>query len=423
MAAVLGCAAVGCALFAPIGKSPFNLCLGIGLLAALALAALDPARWREALRNPVVLGSLALLGLYAASLAWTVGPMPLALEQLGSYKVLLMPLVFAPVLAETRWRGATLRALLIALAVVLAFSLAQAVHPLPFARATLDPPVLDAWGRPVLDAPVFSDRIRQSIHLSLLFLWAGGLLLLHRLSAPQRGLLLGLTALCVLDVLFLLAGRTGYLTLGAMLAYVLGCRFGARGVLAAAAAAAALGAAAAAGLPVVSTRAAATFAEVRAWLATGSALLESGVGNASGQRLAMWGQALRMIAEAPILGHGVESYRELSRAAQAAAGVTTLELYHDPHNELLYVGVELGLVGVALLLGLLAALWRRAGRFDRFWSWFVRGAIVLYLAAGLANGVLNIGWTGYFFGLLLALAAGRAAADRSTALGVPGAAR
>lgn len=409
----LGAAAVGCALFAPIGKAPFNLLLVIGVLAAIALAALEPARMRDALRNPVVLGALALLGLYAASLAWTIGPMRHAVEELGSYKVLLMPLVFAPVLADPRWRDATLRALIAALLVVLAASLVQAVHPLPFARGTLDPAVLDPFGRPVLDASVFSDRIRQSVHLSLLFLWAAGLLLLHPLAAPHRGLLLGLAALCVLDVLFLLAGRTGYLTLGGIVAYLLGCRFGVRGVLAALAAAVALGAAAAAGLPVVSARAAATFAEVSAWLGTGSAVLESGVGNASGQRLAMWGQALRMIADAPILGHGIDSYRELARAAEGARGATTLELYHDPHNELLYVGVELGLAGVALLLGLLAALWRRAGRFDLFWSWFTRGAIVLYLSAGLANGVLNVGWTGYFFGLLLALAAGRVAADRA----------
>lgn len=414
--AVLAAAAIGCALFVPIGKAPFNVFLAIGALAFVVLAIATPQRARDALREPIVLGALALLALYVASLAWTIGPMRLALEQLGSYKVLLLPLVFAPVLADARWRDRTLAALLVALGVVLAFSLVQSVWPLPFARSTLDPLVRDAFGRPVIDAAVFSDRIRQAIHLSLLLLWAGGVVLLHRVPARQRGALAVLAVLCAIDVLFLLAGRTGYLTVAAVLAYLAAVRFGARGLLAWAGAMVALIAAVAAGLPVVSARAATTLAEIRAWLGTGSALLESGVGNASGQRLAMWGHTLRMIADAPVLGHGVESYRELARAVQAVSGATTLELYHDPHNELLYVGVELGLVGVGLLLALLVLLWRRAGGFDRFWRWFVRGAIVLYGAAGLANGVLNVGWTGYFFGLLLALAAGRAA-DRGAARG------
>jgi len=408
----LGAAAVGCALFVPLGKAPFNVFFGLGLLAFLSLAVLEPRRVRAAFADPVALGALALLAAYAASLAWTVAPFDHALDELASYRVLLTPLVFAPALVDARWRHLTLGALLVSLGVVLAFSLVQAVHPLPFARGTLDPVAQDALGRPVIDAAVFSDRIRQSVHLSLLFLWALGLALLHPLAAGRRGLLALLALVCATDVLFLLAGRTGYLTVTALLLYLLGLRFGVRGLLGMVVAVGLVAGAASLGLPVVSARAAATAEELRAWLATGQVFLESGVANASGQRLAMWSQAVRMIGEAPLLGHGIDSYPVLAREFQRINGVTTAELFHDPHNEWLYVGVELGLAGVLLLAVLLAGAWRLAGGLDPFWRWLVRGSLVIYLAAGLANCLLNVGWTGYFFGLLLALFAGRLAAHR-----------
>jgi O-antigen ligase len=408
----VGAAAVGCALFVPLGKAPFNVFFGVGLLAFVAVAVLDPRRARAAFASPVVLGALALAAAYAASLAWTIGPMEHALDELASYRVLLTPLVFAPALVDARWRHATLSALLISLGVVLAFSLVQAVHPLPFARGTLDPAARDALGQPVRDAAVFSDRIRQSVHLSVLFLWAAGLALLHPMAAGRRALLVLLAVVCAIDMLFLVAGRTGYLTVTAVLLYLLGLRFGLRGLLGVGVAVGLVAGAASMGLPVVSARAAATVEELRAWLATGQVFMESGVANASGQRLAMWSQSVRMIADAPVLGHGIDSYRELARGFQLTHGVTTAELYHDPHNEWLYVGVELGLAGVLLLMVLLAGLWRLAGGLDGFWRWFMRGTVVIYLAAGLANCLLNVGWTGYFFGLLLALFAGRLAAHR-----------
>jgi hypothetical protein len=76
-------------------------------------------------------------------------------------------------------------------------------------------------------------------------------------------------------------------------------------------------------------------------------------------------------------------------------------------------------VGVLMLAAGLIGIWRLAGRFDAEWRWLARGFVLLYLAAGLVNGVLNLAWTGYFFGLLLALVAGRHAQARGwSAVGV-----
>jgi O-antigen ligase len=396
LVAALGACAVGCAATVAIGKAPFNLFLWMGVLVCIGHAATVRGALAASLRNPFVLGGAALFALYAASLAWTAGPRHQALEQLASYRVLLMPLVFVPALSQRAWRDRTLAALLLSLGLVLALSVVQWLSPLPFAKATLDP-----MGRETRDAYVFTDRIRQSVHLSLLLLWSAGTWLLVR-EAPAR-LRLAVAAIavvCVVDMLWLLKGRTGYALVGGLSLYLLHARFGARGVVAGVVAGSVVAATVWAGMPLFSARLAGSATEVRAYL-------ETGANNATGERLEMWSNSLRMIADAPVLGHGIESYPTLSQAMYAAKGRVPLEVYHDPHQEFLYVGVELGLVGLALLVAGLVGVWRVAGRFDDAWRWIARGIVVAYASAGLFNGLLNVGWTGYFFGLLLALVAGR----------------
>jgi O-antigen ligase len=405
LTAALGMCAVGCALAVPFGKAPFNLFLWTAVLLFFVHAALDRRAFAAALRNPIVAGSLAMFALYAASVAWTVAPTAVALDQLTSYRVLLMPLVFMPVFAHPTWRDRALGALLIALGVVLVLSWVQWLHPLPFARATRESTGIDAR-----DAYVFTDRIRQNVHMSLLLLWSAGTWLLARDASPlRRRACAVLAALCVIDMLWLLQGRTGYVLVAGLGMYLLYARFGARGVALGMGAVAVAAAALWAGLPVFSERLAGSAGEVRAYLQTG-------VSNSTGERLEMWSNSLRMIADAPVLGHGVESYPALSEAMYAAKGRVPLEIYHDPHQEFLYVGVELGLAGLAVLLAGLAGLWRAAARFDDPWHWLMRGMVVAYVSAGLFNCLLNIGWTGYYFGLLLAMFAGRHAQALRTAL-------
>jgi O-antigen ligase len=407
LVAALGVCAVGCAATVPVGKAPFNLFFWSGVLVFLALAARERGTLAASLRNPFASGGLLLFALYAASITWSAGPRALALEQLGSYRVLLMPLCFMPVLAHPAWRERALAALLVALCAVLALSWVQWLHPLPFARATLE-----EIGRETRDAYVFNDRIRQNVHLSLLLLWSAGTWLLVR-TAPVRMRVACalLTVLCLIDMLWLLKGRTGYALVAGLGIYLLHARFGARGV---AAGVALVGVALATlwlGLPVFSERLAGSAAEIRAYQ-------ETGVSNPTGERIEMWRNSLRMIADAPLLGHGIESYQTLSAAIYESKGRVPMEVYHDPHQEFLYVAVELGVAGLALLLAGLVGLWRAAARFDDHWRWLTRGMVVAYVAAGLFNCLLNVGWTGYFYGLLLAMFAGRHA--QATGAGLPG---
>jgi O-antigen ligase len=72
----------------------------------------------------------------------------------------------------------------------------------------------------------------------------------------------------------------------------------------------------------------------------------------SGQRVDYWRQSLAIMQSAPVIGHGTGSLREmLSRAALSEGKRPTA----NPHNQSLIVGIQLGTVGMLLLVAMWAA--------------------------------------------------------------------
>nr|WP_246305817.1 O-antigen ligase family protein [Nocardioides marinisabuli] len=72
------------------------------------------------------------------------------------------------------------------------------------------------------------------------------------------------------------------------------------------------------------------------------------------QRPLIWAEGLRLVAEAPLLGHGPGGYY-LEAAGGALRAGAVLEVEHA-HQLLLNTAVEFGLVGLGALLALLAGL-------------------------------------------------------------------
>jgi O-antigen ligase len=72
-----------------------------------------------------------------------------------------------------------------------------------------------------------------------------------------------------------------------------------------------------------------------------------------GERLEFWKKSLAFIAQAPLVGHGTGSIKQLFQAsAEGETGASAL-VPDNPHNQTLAVGIQLGSVGV----GLLYAMW------------------------------------------------------------------
>lgn len=90
-----------------------------------------------------------------------------------------------------------------------------------------------------------------------------------------------------------------------------------------------------------------------------------GESDSSGWRLNAWKRSAQAFAQKPLLGHGIGGWapavKELEGArADAIFGAGNAS---NPHQEYLLWSVELGLIGLALLLGVLASLCRDALQF------------------------------------------------------------
>jgi O-antigen ligase len=72
-------------------------------------------------------------------------------------------------------------------------------------------------------------------------------------------------------------------------------------------------------------------------------------GDRSGERLIFWQKSIAFIASAPLIGHGTGSipdqFRKSAAGRTGMAGAASV----NPHNQTLAVGIQLGMVGIAVL--------------------------------------------------------------------------
>jgi O-antigen ligase len=72
----------------------------------------------------------------------------------------------------------------------------------------------------------------------------------------------------------------------------------------------------------------------------------------AGERLVYWTKAVGFIQGAPLLGHGTGSIREQYRHSVANQIGMAAQLTDNPHNQTLAIGIQIGLVGMAVLLAM-----------------------------------------------------------------------
>jgi O-antigen ligase len=82
--------------------------------------------------------------------------------------------------------------------------------------------------------------------------------------------------------------------------------------------------------------------------------MATGADTSSGARLEFWKYSLRIVSEAPVIGHGTGTIAsEFRRHADGSAGATA----RNPHNQVFTVAIQLGAAGVLILLAMWAAQW------------------------------------------------------------------
>jgi O-antigen ligase len=316
---------------------------------------------------PLLLWALGAIGMLWADVSWSERVAGLS----GFHKLLLIPLLLAQFRrsGHAKW---VFVGFLVSTVVLLVVSWAYILVP------GLSPPRRPP-GVPVKDY-VFQSAIFATSAFGLLALIA------EPGRAPARiGLALALAAF-VADIFYVATGRTTLVVL-AVLLLLFGLRqFGWKGALGAAVAGSMLVGAAWASSPYLRKRASQVVEEVQTFR-SGDVVTPIGL------RLEYWRRSSGFVAEAPLIGHGTGTIPKLFQRGTTAD--TDPQLPTDnPHNQLLAVMLQVGLLGAAALFAMwVAHLVLFRGR--TLVAWFGLVVVVQNIVGSLFNSYLfdfSQGW-------------------------------
>jgi O-antigen ligase len=238
---------------------------------------------------------------------------------------------------------------------------------------------------------VFASTLEQPVMSTLMLV----LVWFLRAEIPQKWRQTIVTIALVLtiaNVFFVMTGRTGYLVM--MLAislaifWLLPKKFRPAAVLLPIVMALVLG--------FISTRFQTKMAEIK------RDVLEYQKGNfdtSQAQRLDYWAKSLEAIHEKPIIGHGVGSWRV---NYIRLGGADQVNPPSNPHQQFLLWMVEGGLIGLAFLLAIFAAIYRDSRQLDLAAQQALRATLAITILMGMMNCPLFGAGMGEFILLMMA---------------------
>jgi len=360
--------AVGAFLAVPVNKPSTNTLLALTLLFSL-LGTDARERWACAWRNPIVKGFLLWGAVLLASALWSAAP----LGWPGSFVlVCFYPLILGSVLRE-EWGKRALAAFAVSVFVTMLVSYGMEAGLVPQrAIATVSPNMRDT---------VFKEYTQQGLSTLILGCMAIAWAAVER-SKPRRIALLAVAMLAMANVALVLGSRTAHIALVPLLVYwawrlSAPCRTYVRALLAAFSIVIVISLAFLS--PIIKDRV------VDALPAEAESYVESNTPTATGIRMQLWRRTLDIVAEAPVLGHGLNQWKPTYLRLMKSHGDREAFVAGHPHQEMLLILAEQGIVGLAIYLALLTALAQRVRRLPQPWRDIYACVLAIYLIAGLAN--------------------------------------
>lgn len=352
---------------------PISTAMDSILLVLILALWLAGAEFREKLdsiqHNPVALSALALLAMVAVGALYGRGPLSDALNYGGKYADLLYLALLMPLFRDPQTRRYALSAFVAAMVLTLVLSYLLALRLLP--------PDSWIWGSPS-DAAIFRDHITQNI-LMAYFAFA---CVTKARAEPTLGMrvLWGiLVVLAIYDVLFLVQGRSGYLALGVLVLYFAYDWGRWRGLAASSAAVLLLGGAGYVASPTLHDRLNGVIRHVIGWR-HGHDLHTS-----IGLRMSYVPNSLAIIRAHPFFGVGTGGFRQAY--ARQIRG-TNSPMTHNPHNQYLLIAIEMGVIGLILLLNLFYTQWRTARALAPVERRLARALVLTFATGSLVNSLL-----------------------------------
>jgi O-antigen ligase len=383
------CAAIGLGVSIPVSVALDNVLLALTLLLWLA----SGPRWVEIcqLRSaPVALAAVGLFLLCAAGLLYGEGAAENGPVYLKKYLDLLFVPIFVLLFRDAWARRAGIRAFELAMLVTLCVSYLLALGILP-------------WKEPftasaLSGATAFKLQIAHGTFMAFAaYLFAARA---RSATSSKARIVWGtLCGLAIVNVLFMVSGRTGYLVLGALVLLFWWQIYGMRGLAFATVAVAATAAIALTGANSFSDRVRLAAHELQSWQ------YGEGVGTSVGDRLNFYATSAGIVRQNPVFGAGLGGFPEAFRAQVAG---TEIKPTHNPHNQYLLFGAQLGLMGLAAFLWLLWTLWRHSRLIA---SGLERAAAQGLFATALVGSAVNSFLLDHTEGLFFAWLAGLACAQ------------
>ncbi len=362
-------AAIGLGFSIPISVALDNVLLAVILAAFLAGGAYRD-KWQAIRGNRAALGALALFGVLLAGVLYGERYPGDAAAYLGKYADLLFIPLFVFLFRDAAARTRALQALSVSLGVVLLLSyLIAAGVPVPGGLLVDDP------ANPVVFKKYLTHNILMAYYA---FLFA--LLAMAARSRAWRAACAGVAVLAAINVMLLVQGRTGQVVLVALALYLGYAWRRWRGTAYAAAATLAIIAA----LAVVPGPFQSRFAFLPGQPVSSPSAQAAQESNR--QRLEFYRVSLAIIRENPLTGVGTGGFPK-AYAENASRGAVTGTV--NPHNEYLLIAVQVGAIGLAVMLYLFWTQWRLAPRLATPLEGHLARGLVLTIAIGsLFNSLL-----------------------------------
>lgn len=387
--------AIALAFSIPVSTALDNVLMAALLVTVLASNA--RAVMHTIARNPVARAGVLLFALLAVGMFYGAAPLKTATDMLGKYVDLAMLPLMLIALRDGVTRERAMLAFLAAMSATAGLSLLVGLHIVPIAKWMW-------WGIAPDNPAIFRSSITQNI----LMAYAAYLLVLRARNATESAkrwtnaafaLFLGAV------VLFLVPGRTGYIILLALLG--LFCWNEVLGRLQASgkrldwrvpASAALLVPIVALGVyhavPRLHERIDMAVTEFRDWHP--NVHKETSIG----ERMEFYSNTFSIIQRHPLMGVGTGGFE--SAYAEQIRGKDQMPT-PNPHNEYLLMFVQLGFLGLVLLLYLYVTQWRCAARlptpYERHGA---RGLVVTFVIGCLFNSLLLDHTEGIFFAFMSA---------------------
>lgn len=339
------------------------------------------------MRTPIAV--LTALFAFALSLFWTIVPQAEALDSLAKYGKLILIILMVVLIRDRREASYALGAFIAGQVFLLGSSWMLFAHlPVPWATSRMA----------LTEYAVFSNYLGQGI-ISAVFAAICWHLRAHASGRFGRQLAIFLALVALANVLFVLSGRSGHVVAIALLSmaimWELPKKYRVVAVL--------LPFFLALALFLSSNKVRDRLTKVKAEVESYSTQVEPVT--SSGLRLNMWRRALQSIGQHPLAGSGVGSWgSEFNRLQreQNPAYIDT-DSKGNPHQEYLLWGVQLGIPGILLYVGLLFAVLRDTLKMQTSYARATQSTLAALAIASLFNSSLYDAHIGDFFCILIGL--------------------